>query len=112
MRDNIYSGGYLPYENCETIDEVLEKYTKEIKLSIINCIDISFNQEIDEMVVCLIEDPEEEEITYEVTVVREEWNSTLDSCKDYFESIEDYEECSYIKDLKSRISTDFTGHPE
>ena len=107
-----YGGCYLDYENCFTIGEVLEKYKKEIKLSIIDCIDISFNQEIDEMVVYKIADPEQNDVTYEILIDRSTWHSALDSCKDYFESIEDYEECSYIKDLKERISTDFSGHPE
>ena len=105
-------GRYLDYVGCNTIEDVLDKYKKEIKLSVIDCIDISFNQEIDEMIVFLIRDPMQPEIIYEIRVDRGSWHSALDSCKDYFESIEDYEECSHIKDLQHRISTDFSGHPE
>lgn len=112
LHDNEGDYLFLNPIGCNTIDEALLKYRKEINERLVDCIDISFNGDLNEIVAFYIADPGGTDKDFEVTVYKDNWNEIIDQCLDYYESEENYEECSRVKELKDRINTDFRGHPE
>tara|TARA_Y100000389_G_scaffold199937_1_gene239350 strand:+ start:2846 stop:3178 length:333 start_codon:yes stop_codon:yes gene_type:complete len=103
---------YINNEDCESIEDVLLKNKLDIHCRLVEVIDIGFNAGVDKIQAFTILDPTNRVTEFVFEIEKGNWNEILDTSMDYFLELEDYDNCSYIRDLKERINTDFTGHPD
>jgi hypothetical protein len=64
-------------------------------------IDVGYNSGLEKITLFKLEDPEKD---YYLNLPEYNWEETLEDALKHFEMIEDYEMCSYAKDVLGRIT--------
>jgi hypothetical protein len=67
----------------------------------VEMIDVGYNSGLEKITLFKLEDPEKD---YYLNLPEYNWEETLEDALKHFEMIEDYEMCSYAKDVLGRIT--------
>ena len=81
-------------ENSFRSDDVF--YRRAVEM-----IDVGYNNGMEKITLFKLEDPKKD---YYLNLPNYRWEETLEDALTHFESMEDYEMCSYTKDVLERIS--------
>jgi hypothetical protein len=81
-------------ENSFRSDDVF--YRRAVEM-----IDVGYNNGMEKITLFKLEDPEKD---YYLNLPNYRWEETLEDALKHFESMEDYEMCTYAKDILERIS--------
>ena len=81
----------------DSLQQVVDANRHEIMTRLVDCVDIGYNGMLEFIIVCIIDADEE------MTIAHTDFIEKLNLTEEYFVSIEDYEMCSRIIDIRNRI---------
>ena len=83
---------------ADSIQKVLDDNKHEVMTRLVDCVDIGYNGMLEYIPVCTIEG-----VDFEMGIQPIDYLEKLQITETYFVSIEDYEMCQRIADIRSRI---------